>query len=743
VKSSPRVGVVVLALVFLAFHVPYLPQSLEDLDSINFALGVRSFDVAHHQPHPPGYPVFIAMAKGVHRVTRSEPRALSALSVMAGTLGVLVLFELFGRLALWRNSPTRYDRPDASGWPLLAALIATTSPLYWFTAARPLSDTTGLVDAIGIQALTLAASSDAGIVLASFAAAVGAGIRSQVLVLTAPLLLLAIVRRRDTNPVRLTARCLLAGLAGGLVWGVPLVVASGGPTAYWRALFSQGAEDFSGIQMLWTTPTARELISALSFGFVAPWARWEAAAVVLALASLGVARMFRRAPDALLALGVAFVPYFVFDALFQETFTTRYALPLVVPIAYLAAQGAALLGPRHGVVLAIVVAVVDAHIAGTSVAAYARQPAPAFRLLRDMRFAVRSRAGAPVLAADRRDDLDLRRPITWVGEAMPPLAGRLPAPPKHEWLEAVKYWNGGGRAPVWFVVDPKRAQMALVDHSDPIQYRWPLPYPVLLGGVRPNEMDWYRVDRPEWYVGEGWALTPEAAGTATEDRRGPGFAPIEAWIRRRTEPVTMMIGGRNLGSSPSSRVMLTVDGERRDEWTAAPGFFLRTMKLAPAVASGADYVGVTVAADPSVAIEQFDVGPPGRVVFGFDAGWQEQEYDSTTGLRWRWLSERGQLRVRGIGRPLALHIEGESPRKYYSRPSRFLVHVGDRVLLDETLGADFSLTATIPPTADPADEQVITLETDQVFSPADRSRRSADRRRLGLRIFSVRIVPAS
>jgi hypothetical protein len=307
----------------------------------------------------------------------------------------------------------------------------------------------------------------------------------------------------------------------------------------------------------------------------------------------------------------------------------------------------------------------------------------------------------------------------------------------------VKYWNSGGRAPVWFVVDPKRAQMALVDHGDPIRYRWPLPYPVLLGGVRPNEMDWYRVDRPEWYVGEGWALTPEAAGTATEDRRGPGFAPIEAWIRRRTEPVTMMIGGRNLGSSPSSRVMLTVDGERRDEWTAAPGFFLRTMKLAPAAASGADYVGVTVAADPTVAIEQFDVGPPGRVVFGFDAGWQEQEYDSTTGLRWRWLSERGQLRVRGIGRPLALHIEGESPRKYYSRPSRLLVHLGDRVLLDETLGADFSLTATIPPTADPAHEQVIALETDQVFSPADRSRRSADRRRLGLRIFSVRIVPAS
>ena len=48
---------------------------------INFALGVRSFDVAHHQPHPPGYPIFIAMGKGVHRLIPSEPKALSVLSV--------------------------------------------------------------------------------------------------------------------------------------------------------------------------------------------------------------------------------------------------------------------------------------------------------------------------------------------------------------------------------------------------------------------------------------------------------------------------------------------------------------------------------------------------------------------------------------------------------------------------------------------------------------------------------------
>jgi hypothetical protein len=286
--------------------------------------------------------------------------------------------------------------------------------------------------------------------------------------------------------------------------------------------------------------------------------------------------------------------------------------------------------------------------------------------------------------------------------------------------------------------------MDLVDHGDPTEYRWALPYPVLIGGVRPNEMDWYRLDRPEWYAGEGWALTPETAGTAAEDHRGPGFAPIQGWIRRRHEPVTALIGGRNLGSEPSPRVRIALGGQQQDEWPAPPGFFVRMVELPPASTGEGDYVNISIAADSkNIAIEQFDAGPRDRVIFGYGEGWLEQDYDKTTGLRGRWLSERGQLQVRGIGRPLTLRIDGESPRKYYARPSRLLVRIGDRVVLDERLSADFSLTATIPAEHGSLRPQLITFETDQVFVPAERSRRSADRRRLGLRIFKCQLRPAS
>lgn len=59
-----------LAVGFLALHLPFLPASLENFDSTSFALGIRSFDVTQHQANPPGYPIYILAAKGVSSLAR-------------------------------------------------------------------------------------------------------------------------------------------------------------------------------------------------------------------------------------------------------------------------------------------------------------------------------------------------------------------------------------------------------------------------------------------------------------------------------------------------------------------------------------------------------------------------------------------------------------------------------------------------------------------------------------------------
>ena len=134
-----------------------------------------------------------------------------------------------------------------------------------------------------------------------------------------------------------------------------------------------------------------------------------------------------------------------------------------------------------------------------------------------------------------------------------------------------------------------------------------------------------------------------------------------------------------------------------------------------------------------VAIEQFDASAT-RTVFGFGEGWHEQEFNPRTGLRWRWLSERGDLQLRASAPRVSLHVEGESPRKYFSRGSRFVIRSSGRIVFDRVLTDDFSLDV---PIRDPG--ETIVLETDQVYVPAERSRRTEDRRHLGLRIFKCEI----
>jgi len=732
VARLSRFGAVALAVGFAALHLPFLPASLEDLDSINFALGIRDFDVARHQPHPPGYPVFVFAGKIANLVAGSEAHALALIGIVAGVVSALALVVIFREL----------DEPGASEIrPLAATLLVLTSPLFSFTAARPLSDVAGLAFVLVVQALLLKGKTSREVIVASAVAAVGIGIRSQVAWLTLPILLWAIVRRPASDRVRTFTGVAIAFAAGVAIWAVPLVFLTGGPVGYVRALFSQGAEDFTGVVMLWNTPTPRQLARVLMSAFVAPWSFIPTAVIVLTLAAAGFAEMLRRRWSALGMLVVLFGPYLIFDLVFQEAATTRYALPLVIPIAYAAVRGAILLTPWVATPAIVGLAGYNVFVTTQALSGYARADAPAFRLLADMR-ALSAESPPPVLAMHRRDDLDMRRPIDWTAAAMPTFDRRLPAPPKHEWLELVKYWNGGGRQPVWFVADPPRSDLALVKlHGERREYRWPFTLPMVMGGARPNEMDWYVMGPPDWYLGEGWAITPETAGLAREDGKGPGRGGIEGRIRRWPVPSTVLIGGRNLGG-PEAHVRIAVDGRAIEELAVPPGFFLRLLPIpADPATSGFEYATITVTADQDqLAIEQFDAQPTGRIMFGYGDGWNEQEYNPATGQLWRWTTEKATLRVKAEGRPLVLSLKGEIEE---ASSSHVTIRVGDRILSEQDVGPSFAIAADIPapPVADA--ETPITIETSAWYVPAERRSRSQDRRHLGLKILSCLIFGAS
>ena len=741
--SDPRRVACVVAAAYVAAHAWYIAPSLEDIDSINFALGLRDFDPAKHQPHPPGSPVYIALGRAllmlvsiihpaIDQIT-AEALTLGIWSLVAGALAVVASAELFALLAP--------ERPLAAIW---CAVLLAAAPLFWLSGLRPMSDLPGLAAALVAQVLILQGRKDCRrLIYGALASGVAIGIRLQTAWLTVPLFALALVSQRARGARWLLTRPLTAFAVGGLAWGVPLLVDSGGVESYLAALGTQAGEDFAWVNMLWLDPTPRRLAVALYETFVLPWGSELLAAAIAVAAVVGSCVAYTRDRHALVLLLVAFGPYTALHLLFQETLTVRYALPTLVPVVWLAARALSSAGRFTSLAAAPLVATI-LMVSVPAGIAYGREPHPAFRAIAAARAEARTTKPAAVYS----------HYSLWRALQADPLPSVVEPKRQYEWLGPAAYWREGGALPIWFLADPRRSDMALIDpqsRQNLIRYQWAVANRPELGGSRPLGADWYRISPPGWFAGEGWSLTPETGGLASATGVGPDARPIEAWVRRRPGPFHLVVGGRHLGEpgDPESAFDLAVDGKIQDQWTLTVGQrnFLRFLNLPYGIGDGPGaYARLTVAARAveedgrraSVAVRQFDIQPTNRMIYGFGEGWHEAEYDPISGRQWRWSSERSILRVNGATGDLRLTMRGESPLRYFDVPPAVRVAVGERVIGQFQPATDFEWTMTVPIADLLRADGVIAIETDPVYFPGP-SEGTADERHLGLRVFETRV----
>jgi hypothetical protein len=750
-----------IALVYVAVHGPFLAPSLEDFDSINFGLALHEYDLPKNQPHPPGYPMYVAagrvslalvqrLAPGVDSI-RTDALALAVLSVLGAAVAILAAWRVFDLLA----------RPG-SRVPLYATLLLASAPLFWITGLRPLSDMPGLAIALVAQALFLrsmtsrredeAADGDRdarrALVLGALVAGVGIGVRSQVMWLTLPWFLVSLVVNRRAGLRWLISMPCVALAVGGLVWAIPMVAVVGGPARYLAALGTQANGDFSFVDMLWSDPTPRHLVRALRQTFEFPWESVRLSYVILLAAAFGAVWLVRLNRRALLLTIVGFLPYAVFHLLFHETETIRYALPLLVPAAWLAACGIEAL-PRIAAPIVAAACIMAALISGGPMAtAYGAAAHPAFHAIRDMLAAQPQESPGKVFAHHA------------VGRALRvEAARRLPVvdpPERYEWLGPVDYWRQGGTRPVWFLADPRRSDLALIDPQSlqsVTKYRWLVGERHAVGGTRPIHADWYRITTPGWFAGTGWSLSLEAGGVTQATGAGLARGPIEAWVRRRSQPSWLLIGGRDLAAPPStpSIIELTIDGRPIDSWQidpAASANFLRVIELPSGIPDGPDaYATLRVAAKaaspgvptPPLAIRQFDLQTVPTLIYGFGPGWHEEEVDTRAGTRWRWSSDRSILQV-VPPQAVELHLRGESPRKYFDAAPHVRLLAGDVEVAAWQPTSDFDWRVKVPADAVIRAQGVLTIETDRVYLPG-KIEGTSDARRLGLRLFEIDVHP--
>src|SRR5260370_37416520 len=91
---------------------------LYNWDAVQFALALHEFDIAKHQPHPPGYLLYVALGRLLNASLGVATLAYVALAMLFSAGSSFVLYSLARRL---------YDRPTA----LSAASLLAVSPLFW------------------------------------------------------------------------------------------------------------------------------------------------------------------------------------------------------------------------------------------------------------------------------------------------------------------------------------------------------------------------------------------------------------------------------------------------------------------------------------------------------------------------------------------------------------------------------------------------------------------------------------
>jgi hypothetical protein len=463
----------------------------------------------------------------------------------------------------------------------------------------------------------------------------------------------------------------------------------------------------------------------------------------------------------LLLLTFAAVPYAVFHLLFHETVTVRYALPLVPVIAYLAvvaidavagrveARSSTLAAAAFAPVVTGALVVASLATAMPALRAFGAEPSPVFHAFSEITARVGA-AGQAVLVTH----WESKRPAEWLGPALP--ARLLPVRPKHEWLAAVQYLKEGGSSPLLFLARPGRTDLAVIDPArrSVTPYRWTFDTRAYAGGARPNGVDLHEINSPGWFLETGWSLTPEIAGVTKADGEGPHIRPSLGYLARRPGETLLMIGGV-LGdgtvpapNDPSVHLRVTIDDRPVLEWDQTARWFLRMVTLPAGALSGdkgfARLAVQTSTAGPAsaeasarqavpVKLEQFDLQSPDALVWGFDDGWMEMEYDPAKEQTWRWSGRTSAFKIHNAGRDVTIRLVGDSPLKYFDQPPNVKITAGDRTLLEFSPDREFVQEITVPADVLAASNGRVVLETDRTFPPP------GDPRQLGLKLFEISV----
>ena len=105
--------------IIIVTRIPFTSKLLYHWDSVQFALALEKYDIAVHQPHPPGYFLYVMLGRLINHFVKDANKTFIFISILFSGLAVVAVYCLGKEI---------FDMKIG----ILAAAIAITNPNMWF-----------------------------------------------------------------------------------------------------------------------------------------------------------------------------------------------------------------------------------------------------------------------------------------------------------------------------------------------------------------------------------------------------------------------------------------------------------------------------------------------------------------------------------------------------------------------------------------------------------------------------------
>lgn len=208
-----------LSLLVILSRIPFRGRFLYDWDSVGFALAFENYNIALHQPQPPGYISYVAMGKIINPLFHDPNCTMIFINILFSILTVLLIYSMAKQM---------FSRKLA----LITSFLLVFNPVFWFYGeiAAIYMGAAFFTTLIAYTSYQVLRDDSRFIYISAMVLGLAGGFRQDLVFFMFPLWFFCLLyKNRDYKKIIMALIVLVTSVS---IWFIPTIILAGGYEKY-------------------------------------------------------------------------------------------------------------------------------------------------------------------------------------------------------------------------------------------------------------------------------------------------------------------------------------------------------------------------------------------------------------------------------------------------------------------------------------------------------------------------------